>query len=355
MGAGDLTWTADELLATDDDLDPLFAGGRRCHGGFAGDGSGRYISPRSRFRVPAIAAWQAAHVAATGMTIIEAPVDDWPGAFPNVAQARFLLSHGVQEPFVAILTRIGTVEGFGALVRFAAAPDLQASFDDPLVGTATAHLAGGLFEAHARDEAGHEDQAGHREMWFAARDIAFEHPVTTDETALMLERLGLSARGGGGGEPDPEHVRRREEAARRFPDIAAPVEMMLQRMLAILMIEVQAFQTFVWAEAVLGDGSLVAGDGAAGRLVSYIRADETPHVDYLRTAVTEMRDRRWIGVSGRRYDGRTIVEPLWDMARTEALARRDLTALANLHEIERALEARVHGPELLAEFHSLGG
>ncbi len=32
--------------------------------------------------------------------------------------------------------------------------------------------------------------------------------------------------------------------------------------------------------------------------MSYIRADETPHVEYLRTALTEMRDRTWIGTSG---------------------------------------------------------
>ena len=38
----------------------------------------------------------------------------------------------------------------------------------------------------------------------------------------------------------------------------------------------------------------VDGDGEAARIVSYIRADETPHVEYLRTALTEMR--RLLGV-----------------------------------------------------------
>ena len=32
--------------------------------------------------------------------------------------------------------------------------------------------------------------------------------------------------------------------------------------------------------------------------MSYVRADETPHVDYLRTALTEMRDRTFVGESG---------------------------------------------------------
>ena len=47
-------------------------------------------------------------------------------------------------------------------------------------------------------------------------------------------------------------------------------------MAGLLLIEVSAFHTFAWAEAVLSDGELVAGDGEAARLVSYIRTDEAP-------------------------------------------------------------------------------
>ena len=61
-----------------------------------------------------------------------------------------------------------------------------------------AHLGRGLYEAHARDEAGFDDEGGHKQMWFAARDIAFENPVTEDQTALMLERMGIAAPGSGG-------------------------------------------------------------------------------------------------------------------------------------------------------------
>ena len=52
-------WTEDELLATDPGIEPLIVGGYRCHGGF--DDDGRYHSPRTRFRVPAIEAWQQQH------------------------------------------------------------------------------------------------------------------------------------------------------------------------------------------------------------------------------------------------------------------------------------------------------
>ena len=41
-----------------------------------------------------------------------------------------------------------------------------------------------------RDEAGFEDEGGHKDMWFAARDIAFEHPVDEAER----ERSGRGAR-----------------------------------------------------------------------------------------------------------------------------------------------------------------
>ena len=77
---------------------------------------------------------------------------------------------------ISTMTRVGTVEGFGAFLRYSPIPDLQANFDEPIKGTAMAHLGGGLFEAHARDEAGYEDEGGHKQMWFAARDVAFERP-----------------------------------------------------------------------------------------------------------------------------------------------------------------------------------
>ena len=73
---------------------------------------------------------------------------------------------------------------------------------------------------------------------------------------------------------------------------------MVSLMVRVLFIEISAFHTFAWAESWLSDSELVAGDGEPARLVSYIRADETPHVDYLRTALSEMRDRTWVGEMG---------------------------------------------------------
>lgn len=346
-----LVYTEVELLADHDAAEPLVCGGVRCHGGFASDGT--YLPPRTKHRVPAIAAWQAAHRERFGTEILEAPIDLWPEPFPNVAQTKYLLREGVREPTITQLTRIGTVEGFGAMVRLLGPDDLQPWFDESIEGTAIQHLKRGLFEAHARDEAGWEREAGHQHMWFVARDVAFESPVTEDETDRMLERMGIAAPGGRA--PSPEQMRANAEALRRFPEVDLQLEMMIRRMLSILFIEISAFHTFAWAEAVLSDDDLVAGEGEAARLVACIRADETPHVDYLRTALTEMRDRTFVGESGRRVPGSEVVPVLWDELLADSLgARRELFVRTALAELDDALVGNRRRDELKEGFATLG-
>lgn len=350
MTTSQLEYTETELLTTDDIAAPLIAGGRRCHGGF--DADGKYHSPRTRFRTPAIAAWADSHCREFDTEIMNVPLSTWPSSYPNVAQAKFLLRSGVTEPLISTLTRIGTVEGFGAMVRYLGVDDPQRFFVESIAGTAISHLNKGLLEAHARDEAGWEEEAGHRDMWFAARDVAFETPPTEDETARMLERMGLPV---GGGTPDPEAMRQRMLDARVLSDIDLGLEMLVQRMINILLIEISAFHMFAWAEEVLSDRDLVAGDGEAARLVSYIRADEAPHVEYLKTTLTEMRDRTFIGESGRRYPGTEIVEPLWDRALAASLGPgREQNLRTARSEVEFALAGHRDRDDLLAEFHSLG-
>jgi hypothetical protein len=335
-------FTADELLTTAPVAEPLIAGGVRCHGGF--DAAGNYISPRTQYRVPAIEAWQAQHQAIFDRPVIEVPLETWGEHFPNVAQARFLVGAGVPEPLIATLTRIGTVEGYGANIRLLKPSNLQSVFAEDVSGSAIDHLGRGLFEAHGRDEAGWEEEAGHKEMWFAARDIAFESPSTEVDVEAMLGRMGFAQPAPG---VAPERV---------LPnDISPDLEFMTSLMIRVLFIEVSAFHTFRWAEAWLSDTNLVAGDGAAAELVSHIRADESPHVAYLATAITEMRDRTWIGKNGAKHAGADLIDQLWQHHLAQSLGPlREQGRKAILGEVEHWCRKRTNAADLIAEFHSLG-
>jgi hypothetical protein len=105
----------------------------------------------------------------------------------------------------------------------------------------------------------------------------------------------------------------------------------------------------------MSDTELVAGDGEAARLVSYIRADEAPHVGYLRTALSEMRDRTWVGSSGRRYPGAEMIAAIWEPLLAQSLGpARAEGRTATLGEVEHWCRRRRRGEDLLAEFHALG-
>jgi hypothetical protein len=345
-------FTESELLADDDLEAPLIADGVRCHGGF--DREGRYCSPRTKNRWPAIEAWEAQRVAQFSTPILDVPLESWPENFPNVAQSKFLIGHGAPGSTISALTRIGTIEGFGVMLRHLAVPDFQRCFEEDMSGTAIAHIDHGLFEAHARDEAGFGDLAGHDRMWFVARDIAFEHPVTADQTTRILARMGI--------DPSPKsaeqtaRLRRQAMERRVLPDdIDFTLEMMVGRMIGLLLIEISAFHGFQWAEEVLGDADLVAGDGRAATLVSHIRSDETPHVAWLRTALSEMRDRTWVGAGGAKHAGTDMIGRLWDRALEDSLfVRRGENLNFTMREVEESLAGRSDADDIIEEMLSLG-
>lgn len=345
------SWTETELLADEPNLEPLIVGDHRCHGGF--DESGQYRSPRTRFRNPAIAAWQAQHSADFNTSLLDVPLDTWPPTSPNVAQSKFLLSEGVRAPVIVQLTRIGTVEGFGAAMRMWNVPDRQRFFVESIAGTTIEHLDRGLFEAQARDEAGWEDEYGHRDMWWAARDVAFENPVVEDMTELMLFRLGVTT-APGAPVPDAAAIRTQQHQVQVFAGIDLDAELMIQRMIGLLLIEISAAHLFAWAEELLSDSNLVAGNGEAARIVSYIRQDEAPHVEYLRTALTEMRDRTFVGEHGN-IPGAEVIGTLWERGIAESTGtRRDESLALALREVEAGLIDHPRRVEILENYKALG-
>jgi hypothetical protein len=288
-----LTFTDAELLDSGNYEAPLIAGGVRCHGGF--DATGAYRSPRTLHRGPAVAAWQA-RLARDGHALVTVPAALMPPQYPNVAQAKLLLRNGVRDPIVRTLTIVSIVEGFGAIIRDVRVPKLAECFVEPLEGTALDHLGRGLFEAHARDEAGWREEGGHKQMWEAARDLALEKPkIPADVMMRMMGRMG-----GGRGAP----------AERPYPMLDPTLERMLAMMAQVMVVEVFAEGTFQWGVDLLSDPEVSAAPEAAGDMVRHIQSDEKPHVEYLRTALSETRARTLRTVDGKTIAGREVVDGL---------------------------------------------
>jgi hypothetical protein len=326
---GELTYSQDELLRSVTYDEPLIANGVRCHGGFV---AGRYRSPRSAVRNAAITAWQT-QLRAQGNPLIDIPLDLVPPHYPNAAQAVLLLREGVRDPLTRTLTTIAIIEGFGALIRDQPVPPLDACVCQPLEGTATAHLRGGLFEAHARDEAGHRQEGGHKQMWEAARDLALSNPSIPGD---VLMRLMTGRRGA--------------QRQRLFPDLDERFEELLTTMANVMIIEIFAADTFAWAEEVLGNAEVSARPQEAAAMVGYIRADETPHVEYLRTALSELRARTFVGTGGVEVAGHVVIDGLLNRGlsvltrdrpqRQRAETRADIAAAVASHPDGAGLQRR---------------
>jgi hypothetical protein len=161
-------------------------------------------------------------------------------------------------------------------------------------------------------------------------------------------------------EPLPVADMRRRMAEQALLDRVMPtdvdpmLEAQIARMARLLLIEINAFHGFRWAEAVLSDTSLVAGEGDPARIISYVRADETPHVEYLKCVLSEMRERTLRGQSGRTYPGRELIGAIWERALAASHQRGIEGRNAELGEITAALEGNPRRDDLLDEFHGLG-
>jgi hypothetical protein len=327
----------EELLSNPKFDAPLVAGGVRCHGGF--DADGNYASPRTLVRNPAVSAWQEQHLKTSPLPLVEIPKDAVPPHLPSVAQAKLLLKEGVREPMVRTLTEIAIVEGFGATIRDLPVPPLSSFIREDVTGTSLAHLTGGLFEAHARDEAGWGEEGGHKQMWEAARDLALSKPkVPGDILMAIMGRRGNGAR-----------------PSRALPYLKEEVERVIGFMTNVLIIEVFATSTFKWAEEVLADPEVSDAPKEASDMVRYIRADETPHVEYLRTALSEISARTLIGEDGNSYSGQEAVEGMLDRSLRFIIRQRRDERRQQMHASIRGSAKGIvkDADELIARFDAL--
>lgn len=331
---GALEFSLHQLLAEDPYEEPLIAGGIRCHGGYI---EGRYVSPRGRVRRPAIANWQR-RLHDAGEPLVYIPDRYVPPNYPNYEQAKFLLKEGITEPVTRSLTIISIIEGFGARIRDVPLPDFSAQVKEDIEGTALAHLAGGLFEAHARDEAGHRDQGGHKQMWEAARDLGLDKPHIPGNVLMRL----MSGSGRGPGE-------------RLFPELAEKMEALITMMANVLVVETFAENTFNWAEALLGDPDVSAHAADAAHMVACIAADEVPHVDYLTTAISELRARTLISEDGRKeFQGSEVVDAIFSRQLRGMATRRPQENRERLREeIHQAIDDKARATRIARKFEDL--
>ncbi len=323
----------DELMTEDAYEAPLVAGGVRCHGGYV-DGS--YVSPRGAVRRPAIEAWRE-QLAADNAPLIFVPDKYVPPNYPSYPQAKFLLQQGVVEPVTRALTIISIVEGFGARIREVKVPDLEREVKGDVSATALGHLAKGLFEAHARDEAGHRSEGGHKQMWEAARDLGLRKPHVPGDVLLRLMSGTL-----------------RGERRRQFPAVSETMENMITMMANVLIVETFADNTFKWAEQLLGDPEVCADAEHAAHMVSCIARDEVPHVDYLSVALSELRARTLLGTHGEEISGADVVDGIFrNQLRGMATQRPQQSRDRLREEIHQAIDDTARAAVIARKFEGL--
>ncbi|MGH9044558.1 MAG: hypothetical protein ACRDVP_06960 [Acidimicrobiales bacterium] len=168
--------------------------------------------------------------------------------------------------------------------------------------------------------------------------------MATVELEEPLGRLGLSCQA-----RDPTVAERLLP-----PDVDPELEFMVSLMIRVLLIEVSAYRAFEWAQDWLSDSDLVAGDGMAGRIVGYIRSDESPHVASLQTALSELTARTWVGQTDAMQPGAELVGTPWTtlLKKSTGIGRQRAREAVDA-EVERWCSKKKNGAEILAHFHSL--
>jgi hypothetical protein len=332
-----VVYSREEIEAEDDYAAPHVASGQKLHGGFASDGS--YLSPRTKFRWPAIKGWHE-QLQSRGVDIVEASTDllTEPN-FPNEAQQILLLRNGLGQGFWNSLTITGLIEGRGRALADITAPDFQQIVQEDISGTAMGHMNQGLLRAHGWDEGGDgSDVGGHDVMWFVVRDMVFgkdAHPI-----------------------PIPPASIGREKTEREMALIPPEHEGLISFLMNLLMIEVRAERAFSFYESVLRSDEVFqdrrqeALDAAV--LVDRIRQDESVHVAWLRAAISEFRSFTVTTVDGSSVAGAEILDPVWErMIHWHAVEMHEATRNSSRQDMQQVIMGAPNGTVLQQEFEAL--
>ncbi|HEY4113990.1 MAG TPA: hypothetical protein VGM17_08000 [Rhizomicrobium sp.] len=333
-----LSYTRDELLANHAFAKPHLEANYRLHGGF--EAGGKYISPRTLHRWPAIEAWSRA-LKSSGRELIESSQQLMAdGHFPSVPQQQFLLDLELAQTLWDSLTITGVVEGRGRRLAEATAPDFQSIVVEDISNTAVGHLNKGLLEAHGFDEGGDpaRGEGGHDAMWFAVRDMLFGADAFPP--------------------PDVPESLARPELGRLMPQIPKEHEDWILLLMNVLMIEVRAENFFSFCTTLMRDpGSFRDRREAAmhaADLVDRIRQDEAPHVGYLTVVVSELRSFAFKTSDGGFVSGAEMIDPIWrGMVHWHAVANRDFERERVRKHLRDLLGRQPNGAALVNQFENL--
>ena len=125
-------------------------------------------------------------------------------------------------------------------------------------------------------------------------------------------------------------------------------------MAQVLVVEVFAAGTFDWGYRLLSNPAVSAAPEAAGTMISHIRDDESPHVEYLRTALSEVRARTLRSVDGHTLAGRTVVDGLLHRMLSEMIRNRPREQRDDVREnLMVAMQTATNPQTLLEAFDAL--
>jgi hypothetical protein len=176
-------------------------------------------------------------------------------------------------------------------------------------------------------------------MWEAARDLALDKPKIPGDVLMRM----MGRRASRGSRPE-----------RPFPQLDETLERMLALMAQVLVVEVFAEGTFEWGARLLSNPEVSAAPAAAGDMVRHVQSDEKPHVEYLRTALSELRARTLRTVDGRTIAGREVVDGLLHRILREITRNRPREQREDIREsLIDAMQAAANPEALLEEFDAL--
>ena len=148
--------------------------------------------------------------------------------------------------------------------------------------------------------------------------------------------------------------RSRGERKRLYPQLDETFERMIFMMANVLIVELFAEEIFRWGKAVLSNPEISAEPERAAAMVGYIQSDENPHVEYLRTALSELAHRTLRTVDGSTVSGREVIHGTLHVMLSQVTRERPAQQREQIREnMDEVFQKAANPGSLREEFLSL--